>query len=45
MRSLFRRRSAPVTVSSDEVTGTVCDRICRAEAVMERARTAAWPAR
>ncbi|GIH78205.1 hypothetical protein [Planobispora longispora] len=45
MRSLLRRRPAPVSVSFDEATGAVCDQVCRAEAVIERARTAAWFAR
>ncbi|WP_449066753.1 hypothetical protein [Planomonospora algeriensis] len=45
MRSLLRRRPAPATISFDEATGTVCDRACRAEAVLERARAAAWLAR
>ncbi|GIH99568.1 hypothetical protein [Planobispora takensis] len=45
MRSLFRRRPTPVTVSFDEATGAVCDHLCQAEAAMERARTAAWLAR
>jgi hypothetical protein len=40
MRSLFRRRP-PATRSFDETTGQVCDRTCRAGAVIERARTAA----
>ncbi|MBG0830767.1 hypothetical protein HS041_23695 [Planomonospora sp. ID67723] len=42
MRSLFRRRPAAAIVSFDEATGAVCDRACRAEATIERARTAAW---
>jgi hypothetical protein len=48
MRFPLRRRPAPTTtptVSFDEATGTVCDRACRAEAVLERARAAAWLAR
>ncbi|MFC4061694.1 hypothetical protein ACFOWE_25620 [Planomonospora corallina] len=48
MRFLLRRRPAPATpatVSFDEATGTVCDRVCRADAVLERARAAAWLAR
>ncbi|WP_449066623.1 hypothetical protein [Planomonospora algeriensis] len=45
MRFLLRRRPAPATpttVSFDEATGRVCDRACRADAALERARAAAW---
>lgn len=44
MRPLFRRRSSS-TVSFNEATGQICDRGCRAEAMIERARLAAWMAR
>ncbi|GAA3119415.1 hypothetical protein GCM10010466_07810 [Planomonospora alba] len=48
MRFLLRRRPAPATsapVPFEEATGTACDRACRADAVPERARAAAWIAR
>lgn len=44
MRALLRRPMT-ATVSFDETTSRACDRACRAEAVIERARTAVWLAR
>ncbi|WP_310707100.1 hypothetical protein [Nonomuraea sp. 3-1Str] len=44
MRFLSRRR-LPRTVSFDEATGRICDRTCRADAAIERARIAALMAR
>ena len=44
MRALLTRLRRPADVSGftfNEATSEVCDRICRSDAIIERARTAA----